>query len=416
MVSILKKLGPGLLFAGAAIGVSHLVQSTRAGANFGFGLLWVLLVANIFKYPFFQYGPRYALATNESLIDGYKRLGKAVLTSYFILTFTTMFTIQTAVTIVTASLASQLIFNFNPIIIGNLALTSLQIWTLILLTLSAGILIKGSYKILDILIKSIIIILTVSTVIAVITAAIQNKNPVSLTQIFPKENSWVFLIAFMGWMPAPLDVSTWHSLWALEKNKKSKHFKTKSALLDFNIGYFTTIILGIGFLALGALIMFETGETLSLKAGEFSNQLITMYTTSLGNWAYPIIGIAAFTTMFSTTLTTLDASPRVMARTTLLLMPSVKANSYRYWLFALYIGTLLIFFFLSTELGALIKIATVLSFLTAPFYAILNYKLMCSKHIPKQWQPKLGMHILSWLGIIFLIGFGIWFVSVEFLN
>ena len=42
-----KKLGPGLLFAGAAIGVSHLVQSTRAGADFGLGLLWVLLLINI---------------------------------------------------------------------------------------------------------------------------------------------------------------------------------------------------------------------------------------------------------------------------------------------------------------------------------------------------------------------------------
>ena len=35
----LQTLGPGLLFAGAAIGVSHLVQSTKAGADFGFGLL-----------------------------------------------------------------------------------------------------------------------------------------------------------------------------------------------------------------------------------------------------------------------------------------------------------------------------------------------------------------------------------------
>ena len=40
MISFLKKIGPGLLFAGSAIGVSHLVQSTKAGANFGFGLLW----------------------------------------------------------------------------------------------------------------------------------------------------------------------------------------------------------------------------------------------------------------------------------------------------------------------------------------------------------------------------------------
>ncbi|HBS11336.1 MAG TPA: iron transporter, partial [Flavobacteriaceae bacterium] len=96
----LKQLGPGLLFAGAAIGVSHLVQSTRAGADFGFGLLWAVLLVNIFKYPFFQYGPRYATATGESLIDGYKKLGKGVLIIYYILTFATMFTIQAAVTMV----------------------------------------------------------------------------------------------------------------------------------------------------------------------------------------------------------------------------------------------------------------------------------------------------------------------------
>ena len=34
----LKTLGPGILFASTCIGVSHLVQSTRAGALAGFGL------------------------------------------------------------------------------------------------------------------------------------------------------------------------------------------------------------------------------------------------------------------------------------------------------------------------------------------------------------------------------------------
>ena len=50
----LKTVGPGILFASTAIGVSHLVQSTRAGANFGFALLPFILAANIFKYPFFE--------------------------------------------------------------------------------------------------------------------------------------------------------------------------------------------------------------------------------------------------------------------------------------------------------------------------------------------------------------------------
>ncbi len=79
----LSKLGPGLLFAGAAIGVSHLVQSTRAGADYGWGLIWALLLINLFKYPFFQYGPRYAQATGETLLDGYHKLGKTYLWAYF---------------------------------------------------------------------------------------------------------------------------------------------------------------------------------------------------------------------------------------------------------------------------------------------------------------------------------------------
>ena len=57
--SSLKKIfGPGILFASTAIGVSHLVQSTKAGALFGFGLIWAIIAANILKYPFFEFGSR----------------------------------------------------------------------------------------------------------------------------------------------------------------------------------------------------------------------------------------------------------------------------------------------------------------------------------------------------------------------
>ena len=51
---ILKSLGPGLIFAGTSIGVSHVVQSTRAGADYGFALVWAVILANVFKFPFFE--------------------------------------------------------------------------------------------------------------------------------------------------------------------------------------------------------------------------------------------------------------------------------------------------------------------------------------------------------------------------
>ena len=156
--------------------------------------------------------------------------------------------------------------------------------------------------------------------------------------------------------------------------------------------------------------MYNSGETFSNSASVFSNQLINMYTKNLGNWAYVIIGIAAFTTMFSTTLTTLDASPRAMAKTTELLFKKSSIFNYTFWIALLTIGTLFIFFFFASEMGLLIKIATILSFLTAPFYAIINYKLISSKHTPKEWQPSKKMHVLSILGIVFLIGFSIWFL------
>lgn len=413
MISKLKNLGPGLLFAGAAIGVSHLVQSTRAGADFGLGLIWALVLSTLFKYPFFQYGPRYAAATGESLLDGYKKLGKAPLITYYLLTLCTMFVIQMAVTIVTAGIASSLFYKFSPITIGSLEVSSVQIWSIIILFICFLLLMLGKYKLLDNLIKIIIITLSISSLVAVFMALFNNTSALSFTQILPKNSLEIaFLIAFMGWMPAPLDVSVWHSLWSLEKKKDQASFSTKGALFDFNVGYISTIILGICFVLLGALVMFSSGETFSSSAGVFASQLIDMYTSSLGNWAYIIIGIAAFTTMFSTTLTTLDASPRSMDRTTELLLNKPFKFGYRFWIILLCLGTIYIFLFLGSEMGKLVKIATILSFITAPFYAIINYTLISGKHTPKEWRPSRSLHILSCLGIAFLFGFSIWYLTI----
>jgi Mn2+/Fe2+ NRAMP family transporter len=402
MISIIKKLGPGLLFAGAAIGVSHLVQSTRAGADFGFGLLWALLLSNIFKYPFFLFGPKYSIATGESLLDGYYKLGKYVLLIYLILSLVTMFTIQTAVTIVTAGLAIEL-FGFT---------SNITVWACIIIAICLLVLLIGKYKLLDNLMKFVIILLTISTLLAVIFAGFKTNQSFELTQVFPKETIEIaFLVAFMGWMPAPLDISIWQSIWTLEKKKKEKIISEKEIIFDFNIGYITTIILGICFIALGTLVMYNSGENFSKQGGIFAKQLINLYTLSIGDQAFLVIAIAAFTTMFSTTITCLDASPRTMKKTFELLRLNRLAN-YNLWIMILAFGTLLIFIFFMSEMGLLVKIATILSFITAPFYAIVNFKLINSKHTPKEFRPSKFINTLSVLGIIFLSCFTIWYLTI----
>ena len=400
--SIMKNLGPGLLFAGAAIGVSHLVQSTRAGADYGFGLLWALLLVNLFKYPFFQFGPRYATATGESLIDGYKRLGNWVLIAYFVLTFLTMFTIQAAVTIVTAGLANNL-FGFTP---------NLTYWSLWITLLCLGILLLGKYRLLDQFMKIIVSILAISSVAAVLMAVHKTEHSFSFIPVIPTEAAGIaFLIAFLGWMPAPLDVSAWHSLWTIEKMRNMKgSFDSRRSLFDFNAGYAATVFLGICFITLGALVMYHSPEEISSNASQFADQLIRMYTENLGKGASVFIAVAAFTTMFSTTLTTLDASPRAMARSTEILLGRSSGSFYYVWILLLAAGTIIILGYFKTSMITFVKVATILSFLTAPFYAVANYLLVTGKHMPKQERPRLALRILSYLGIGFLVAFSFWYL------
>ena len=391
-----KSLGPGLLFAGAAVGVSHLVQSTRAGADFGFGLLWALLIAALFKYPFFQFGPRYAAATGETLLDGYKKLGKGILVVSYSISFVTMFIIQAAVTIVTAGLAVNLFGLFD-----------MTTWSILITILSISLLLVGKYKLLDSLMKYVILVLTICTLIAVSVALMKNNQAFTFTQVFPKGTIEItFLIAFLGWMPAPLDVSIWQSIWSLEKDKATlKTTTTKQAIFDFNVGYVGTIFLAVCFVILGALVMYNSGESFSNKGDVFASQLIALYTQNLGKFTYIFISIAAFTTMFSTTITTLDASPRTMSKANDLLFSEKIKLGYWFWIILLGIGTYIILRYFRDNMGLMVKIATILSFLTAPFYAILNFILISGKHTPKKHQPSLYLKILSVCGIIFLIVF-----------
>ena len=307
-----------------------------------------------------------------------------------------MFTIQTAVTIVTAGLASNL-FDIS---------TNMINWSIGVIAISYFTLLIGRYQLLDKVIKIIVLTLTISSVLALIIAFIKGNTTLNLTQVFPEGAGLLFVIAFMGWMPAPMDISIWQSIWVLEKkNYLMKKFSLKEGLFDFNVGYFTTIFLGICFVGLGALVMFGSGLEFSNKGNVFANQLIVLYTANLGNAWYGVIAVAALTTMVSTTITTLDASPRAMSKTVQLLFEKKNKDLYILWLTVLAIGTCLIFLFLLSEMGLLVQIATVLSFITAPFYAILNFRLITSNHMPKKDQPSQQIKILSVAGIVFLIGF-----------
>lgn len=408
-----KKLGPGLLYAGAAVGVSHLIQSTRAGADFGYQLIWAILIVIILKYPFFEYGPRYAAVTGKNILYGYKNLGKWSVILFFLITFLGMFIIQSAVTIVTAGIVAE-VFHIH-----------LPIWSIVSLVLFVCclFLMIGKYKVLDTSMKFIISLLaiaTISTFLISLFGDYQQDNSLKTIFSFSNKNHMLFLIALMGWMPAPFDISVWHSIWTTEKtnHNKDKTISYKDIMFDFKLGYWATLILALSFLGLGAVSIYGTGVELSPNGSEFTKQILKIYTSNIGEWSYLIIAVAALTTMFSTTLTCLDAQPRVMAETSAILFNTTqkKATSiYWLWLILLAVGSVIIIAFFSANMKTLIDFATAIAFLSSPILAILNYLVITGKDIPKEKQPSILLKIVSIIGILFFIYFSIHYLYVYFI-
>lgn len=400
--------GPGILFASTAIGVSHLVQSTRAGAEYGLALLWAIILANFFKYPFFEFGSRYAAATKETLLDGYLKIGKWALILYFIVTLGTMLTVTAAVSITCAGLLSNIFLLSIP----------LTYTTLFLYGFCLFILFNNKYSLLDNLIKLIALILIITTVIAFALVVI--NGPSYSTNLFP-EFKWdyvsiPFLIALMGWMPTAVDLSAWNSIWTVEKIKSSKIKPSfKQIINEFNVGYTTSAFLAICFLFLGAYLMYESPIKFSNKSSVFASQLINLYSSTIGNWSYSFISISSFAIMFGTTIAVLDGYARSVSKATELIFQlkiSTKKN-YQIWLISLLIGGWIIVSFFLNDFKNLIDLATILSFIVAPFIAVLNIMLISPRYLKKQYLPPNWLKILSYFGVLFLSSFSIYFIYFK---
>lgn len=404
--NILKSLGPGFIFAGASIGVSHLVQATRAGALYGFALVIVVILTFIIKYPFFEFGPRYVAGMNENLLEGYKRLGNWAYYCYLLLSLATMFTVQAAVTLVTTGLFINLFNLTMPLVVVSAMILG---GCVLLLGM-------GNYALLDKSMKAMIVVLGAATLAALFVAITHGaRAPVTYHKGFVWDLGGVtFLLAFMGWMPAPVDISVWQSFWCMERRHQTGHTPTlKEALLDFNQGYWGTAVMALMFLGLGALVMYDSGTVFESSSIKFTGQILALYTKTLGVWSFPLIATAAALTMFSTTLSCLDAYARIIKEA----VASTTSERARYrrevyigWMIILSGGAVLIIGRFMNRMKLLVDIATIIAFLTAPLLAFINYKAVTAVYVPKAYQPSRALRMLSKAGMVLLTIFGIIYI------
>ena len=430
--SFLRAFGPGLLFAGAAVGVSHLVQATRAGAVFGVAMISVVLLANLVKYPAFRFGPHYAAATGQPILSGYRRQGIWTLVAFSLLTLGTMFTVAAAVTVVTAGVVIS-VLGLGPIAESTVgAAMGPASVSVLLMVFSAVLLAVGGYPWLDRFMKLVMPVLILSTLVAMaVTIGRIDWANTSLLPVAPLASATgiAFTAAVVGWMPSAIDISAWSSLWTLARGRqRGRRPQLAGVLLDFDVGYLATTLLAVAFVLLGAGVMYGRGIEFKDSASGFAGQVIELYTSTLGPWSGPVIGLAALLVMLSTTITVMDGFPRVVAALAAQVRMSAGEDPgrdehggaegdrrvYRIAFAVIACGTLAILFFGMSSFKALIDLATTLSFLTAPVLSWFNHRAVFGAEVPAASRPGRGMWWWSAVAISLQAAFAAWYLTVIF--
>jgi len=397
-----NRLGPGLLLAATSIGASHLVMSPKAGAMFEYKLLWLVLLTHLFKYHAFEFGPRYAAATGESLIAGYMRLPGPRGWALWIFLFGTIAQ-GIAVLAGVVGIAAAVLHTF----VGRV---SFEFYAALVILSVLAFLLFGGYRWLDFLNKVMMIVLFAATMAVFVPELPQPKVLVNFVVPSVPLGSIALVAAIAGWMPTGIDVSVWHSLWTLEKHPEpgsldpdGRRAILKFALTDMRIGYVLSFIVASVFLILSAMFLHRTDG--AIEGVGFAKSLAGLYTDRIGAWMYPVFMVAAFFAMYSTSYTVIDGFSRSFAETLSTIFDRMPPQWHRglYWAFALSTASLALL--LIATIGKpvrLVMYVALISFSVAPLYYGLNYYCVTRFVTDQTLKPTALARVIAVAGIVLM--------------
>ncbi len=399
------RFGPAMMMAATAVGVSHLVYSTQAGADYGFSLAWLIVLIVVLKYPAFRFAVDYASATKQSLVTAYSKISKIALAWLAIGFFVDMFIATGAVSLVAAGL---IISVFDIPLSGPQVAVGLMI-------ISAVVLLNGQYAKAERLVKVLVLAFSILAVAATLFSLplIGSGERGALAALTPDRSLAVFVIAMAGWMPMPTNGAIIYSKWVCERQKiDGERFDYSRALEDFRNGYGLTLVLALCFVAMGTAVLFETGRQVPATAAAFAAELFGIFTTVIGTWSYPIIAAAGIAVIWSTQVALMDAMPRVTDRLFGILVGRAADAPSRFTVFLVVqvIGVSFMLLFLMSNFTSFIYFATSMGFVAGPAIAYYNYRAVTSTDVAEEYRPNSILINWNWASVLVLTAFAIAFL------
>lgn len=389
MIKWIKNIGPGTLVAAAFIGPGTVTVCTKAGVQFGYSLLWAMLLSIVATIVLQEMAARTGIITQKGLAEVIKeQITSPLLRKLAIFLILGAIVVGNAAyeagNISGASLGMQVFGKANavvyPILIGSIAFILLFI---------------GNYKVLE---RSLVALVLLMSISFLITAILTKPNIIAILKgtFIPTipENNMLLIIGLIGTTVVPYNLFL-HASLVKEK------WKTKEELSIARKDTLISIILG-GIVSM-AIIIAATAITGGNVANAFdlAKGLEPLY----GNYAKYLLGIGLFAAGITSAITAPLAAAYV-AKSCFGWKGDLKDNKFRaVWAIILTLGV--VFSSLKFKPVEVITFAQVANGLLLPIVAIFLVWIVNKTNVLGAYKNTIFQNILAICIIIITLVLGI---------
>lgn len=409
----LRLIGPGLVWATAAIGSGELIITTKVGAEYGYAFIWALWVGLYLKYWIQKGILDLSVITGKPVIELWfeTKFGKWI-SIYWLLFFVLTLTGVSGLIGLTASALNALLPGIET-----------RIWAVITTAMVIGFAYTQKYERFE---KVMLITAAITVIGAVGVVILSRPAPLSIFEWEIPSSLPVVLIllSLLGWgAGSGPDLMIPYSWWVVEKGyhelkpDKSSMAKADDTTIKFikkwlNIstwdnvaGYVVTGLVASAFMIAGAAILRPRG--ILVDGLDVLKNVATIFTETYGGWAFVIFIFSAGAALFDTGLGVFDGARITIAHIVRLLLgklplpiTEIRSNSgYRVSLIVCSIIPLAIFLGLPNPV-LLIIFSSIVSAVSMPLLGILVYWSLL-KQIPLTFRPN-KFHLVN-LGLAVIV-------------
>ena len=418
---VLKWLGPGWVFAACMIGTGELILTTRAASLYQWGFLWCIPLITFCKAVSTSSMLRYGALTGRNFLrDLWKIKRLKWIVPYCLIASLLYLTGIGAHLGITAG-------TLNLLLPGS---QSLQVWIMIVTALVAAITLLGIYGVLEKLMM--VMTLTVSFIIIIVAVLIFPPITEMAAGLIPQippdatgDTAFITWIGLLGWLGAGWGPTIGYAWWAEEKgvgmfsaNKEvaldelapQERQRLKGWLrpvyLDLSFSYLITFIVSSCLYIAGATVLYP--RNLHPSGLFLVETLSTLFTETIGPWAYYVFLIGAFATIFSSVIGVVDGLSRSIEHCLRIIWPTwtsrVKNRTLRRGLTLTAIAIPLIFLLMVDRPIWLLLIS---SMLFAPAIGII---FLASTYLNLKLPPELRP---NWIVVAVSIGTSVLLITTS---